>query len=54
MLQVYNPASNTWVEKAHLFGARGYASAAAPNGVLYAMGGLRGEEVLKTNQAYYP
>jgi N-acetylneuraminic acid mutarotase len=54
MLQVYNPASNTWVEKAHLNGARGYVAAAAANGVLYAMGGLRGEDVLKANQAYYP
>jgi N-acetylneuraminic acid mutarotase len=54
-LHVYNPATNTWAEKAHLLGSpRGFLSAAAANGVLYALGGLNPPDVLKTNQAYYP
>ena len=53
-LRVYNPATNTWVEKASVPTARGYLSAAAANGVLYGLGGLRSPDVLKTNQAYYP
>jgi N-acetylneuraminic acid mutarotase len=55
MLQVYNPATNAWTEKAHLLTPpRGFLSAAAANGVLYAIGGLNPPGVLKTNQAYYP
>ena len=53
-VRVYNPATNTWAVKAPMPMARGYLSAAAANGVLYALGGLRSPDVLKTNQAYYP
>lgn len=31
-----------------------FLSAAASNGVLYAIGGLSGQHVLRTNQAYSP
>jgi N-acetylneuraminic acid mutarotase len=56
-LYVYDPAAESWVEKAHMPTARGLHSAAAANGVLYAIGGLGGQfgtSVLATNQAYFP
>jgi N-acetylneuraminic acid mutarotase len=51
-LYAYNPATNQWVEKQHMPTARGLLSAAASNGVLYALGGLAAPNVLGTNQAY--
>jgi N-acetylneuraminic acid mutarotase len=55
VLQVYNPVTDAWTAKATLPNApRGFLSAAAANGVLYAIGGLNPPNVLKTNQAYYP
>jgi N-acetylneuraminic acid mutarotase len=53
-LQAYNPATNSWLEKAYLPSPRGFLSAGAANGVLYAIGGLQPPDVVKTNQAYYP
>jgi N-acetylneuraminic acid mutarotase len=55
VLQLYNPATDSWTAKAPMPNVpRGFLSAAAANGVLYAIGGLNPPNVLKTNQAYYP
>lgn len=55
VLQVYNPANDSWTAKAPMPNLpRGFLSAAAANGVLYAIGGLNPPDVVKTNQAYYP
>ena len=55
VLQVYNPANDSWTAKAPMPNLpRGFLSAAAANGVLYAIGGLNPPNVVKTNQAYYP
>jgi N-acetylneuraminic acid mutarotase len=54
-MYAYNPATNSWTEKAHLLSpARGFLSAAAANGNLYAIGGLNPPSVLTTNQVYTP
>jgi kelch-like protein 17 (actinfilin)/kelch-like protein 20 len=50
----YDPVTNSWAEKAPMFTPRGFLSAAAANGVLYAIGGLSTPNVLATNQAYTP
>jgi N-acetylneuraminic acid mutarotase len=54
VLQVYNPATNAWVEKAGMPTGRTFLSAAASNGVLYAIGGLSAPNVLRKNESYNP
>jgi N-acetylneuraminic acid mutarotase len=53
-LYAYDPATDSWTNKANMPHPRGFLSAAAANGVLYAIGGLATPDVLGTNLAYSP
>jgi N-acetylneuraminic acid mutarotase len=53
-LRAYNPATNAWVSKAYMQVPCTFLSAAASNGVLYAIGDLAVPNVLRKTEAYNP
>jgi len=53
-VEVYNPATDKWTEKANMLTARGTPSASEVDGKIYAIGGLTGDNVLSTVEEYTP
>ncbi len=52
--EAYDPATNTWTTKAPMPTPRGALSAAAVNGIIYAIGGYKPNQELTVNEAYDP